>query len=201
MAITAIPIGRHVIARLAAGSAAIVARSAVACNALMIETGTDKGIRIVTNGAVLSGWNMGRRLACGRMPIVTRRAVANNTRMIIDRIGKAAWHVTGAAIGSRGDMIHVLSDSRHTIVAGSTVTDYPGMIEHRAGKTGCAMTNTAILADDDMRRRLRKGAQRSEVAIVARDTIPGDAGMRESRRIEGRCGVATVAILGRWHMY
>lgn len=166
----------------------------------MIETGADKCIRIVTNRAVLSGWNMGRRHAGRRLPIVTGSAVANNTRMIIDRSGEATGYVTDTAIGGRRNMIGMFSDCLDTIMAGSAVTDYAGMIENRAGETGCVMTNTAVLAGDDMRRRLSKGADCIEVAIVARDTIPGDAGMRECRRVERRRGVAVFAVLGRWHM-
>lgn len=82
-------------------------------------------------------------------------------------------------------------------MAGRAVTDYVGMIEDRAGKAGCAMTDTAILGGGDMRSRLRKGTEFIVAAIVARDTITGDARVIEYRRIEGRLGVAGVAVLVR----
>jgi hypothetical protein len=85
-------------------------------------------------------------------------------------------------------------------MTGFAVADCPGMIENRTGKAGCIMTNTAILGGGDMRRRLRKGAECIVATIVARDTISGDAGMSEYRRIERRRGVATVAILASWYM-
>ena len=60
MTIAAICIGRYMIAGLADGQATVVAGNTVVCNALMVETCACKSCRIVANGAVLSGWNMGR---------------------------------------------------------------------------------------------------------------------------------------------
>ncbi len=120
--------------------------------------------------------------------------------MIIDRCGKTAGYVTDTAISGCRNMIGVLSDRLDTIVAGPTVADYTGMIENRSGETGRAMTCTAIRAGDDMRRRLRKSTDCIVSAIVARDTITADTGMRECRWIERRRGVAIFAVLGRWHM-
>ena len=60
VALTAICVGRYVIAMLADGNAAVMARGTIVCNALMVETGARKSLRIVANGAILSGWNMTR---------------------------------------------------------------------------------------------------------------------------------------------
>jgi len=120
--------------------------------------------------------------------------------MIKDRIGKTTGHVTDTAIGARRNMIDMLSDRRNTIMAGSAVTDYAGVIVNRAGKTVCIMTNSAILGGGDMRIRLRTGTDCIVGTIVARDTIGGDAGMSEYRRIECRRRVASFAVLARWYM-
>lgn len=167
----------------------------------MVETCAGKGIRIVTNGTVLSGWRMGRRHACCRLPIVTRSAIVRDARMIKDRGGKTAGYVTETAIVGRREMIDILSCCRNAVMAGCAVTDDVGMIENRAGKAGCIVANTAIFGGGDMRRRLRKGADSIVGTIVARDAIIGDAGMIEYRRIERRLGVASVAVLVCGHMY
>ena len=60
VALTAICIGRYMIAELADGNAAVVACNTVVCNALMIESCARKGRGVVTNGAVLCGGNMAR---------------------------------------------------------------------------------------------------------------------------------------------
>lgn len=132
---------------------------------------------------------------------MTRRAVADYACVIKDRIGKTAWHMTDTTIGGRRNMIGMLACCRNTVMAGSAVAVYAGMIENGAGKTVCIMTNAAILAGGDMCRRLRMGTDCIVCTIVARDTIRRDAGMIERRRIECRRGVASIAVLVRWHMY
>ena len=104
--------------------------------------------------------------------------------MIEDRSGKTAGYVADTAVIGRRYMIDMLTDCRNTIMAGSAVTDYAGMIEYRTGEAGCAMTNAAVLVGGDMRSRLCKGTDCIVCAIVARETIRGDTGMSEYRRIE-----------------
>ena len=166
----------------------------------MIEAGPDKRNRVVTDGAVLSGRNMGRRHTCRRMSIVTGSAVIDDTGMIKDGRGKTAGHMTDTAIGVRRHMIDRLSDGRHAIVARSAVGSDARVIEHRTSKAGRAMTNTAILTRGDVRGRLRQGADHSVRTIMTGDAITRDAGMREYRRIERRCRVAGFAILARRYM-
>ena len=120
--------------------------------------------------------------------------------MIEDRGCEAAGQVTNTAIGGCRNMAAMLSNCRNTIVTGRAVTDYAGMIEERTGKTGCVVADAAILAGGDMRRRLRKRTEYIVGPIVARHTITGDARMSEYRWLEGRCSVAGIAILVRWHM-
>lgn len=131
---------------------------------------------------------------------MTRRAVVGDARMIKDRSGKTTGNVTDAAIVGRRNMIVMLSNCRNTIMAGFAVADCAAMIENCAGETGCAVTNAAIFRGDDMRGRFRKGAECIVGATMARDTIRGDAGMIEYRRIECRRRVASMAVLARGYM-
>jgi len=166
----------------------------------MVEGGTDKRHRVVTDGAVLAGRNMDRRHTRRCLSIVTGGAVIDDAGMIKDGRGETAGYMTDAAIGARRHMIDRLTDRRHAIMARCAVGGDAGVIEHRTDKAGCVMTNTAILARGNVRRRFRQGADHRVRTAMAGDAISGDAGMREYRRIERRRRVAGFAILAGWHV-
>lgn len=125
VAVDAITVGGHMVAGLACGGIAVVARRTVVDDALVIEVGSSKRRGRMAHRAVVGGRNMRRVdlgiLAGGINPVVARLTVIGDADVTEHRRHKAtARYVTDSAILSGYDVIRlgIHAGRIHPVVAG-----------------------------------------------------------------------------------
>lgn len=205
VAVDAIPVGRHMVIVFSGGSSAIMTGRTVVHDALVIKPGTGKGLRVMAHraipGCVLVNCVIRRPGRCST--IVAGRTVIYDTGMIEHRRRKGtAGYVTDTAIFRCVLVNRVIRrpDYRSSVMTGLTTSTRnirAVVVDKRGGKVNRVVADNAIRGGVLMncRRRRFSGVKPDIIAIMARDTIAGDAHMVENRGCEHISRVAKVTIL------
>lgn len=210
--VTAIAVGRHMVRwrRFASGGNTIMARGAVIHDTCVIIAGTDKGSRVVTNGAILTiRWKMGRCQAGRGNTIVARCTVISNTGMFKYRWYKgAASYVADVTVFSGRHMrwicLGIFARCIDTIVTEITpvACDFWSiMVDKCIEEISCVMAYDTIsirVAMNDCICRASGTCQHIICAsIMAGGTVIADARVSKNRWEEYSDRMADVTILGR----
>ena len=156
---------------------------------------------------------MRQRFAGRRNTVVARGAVADDSLVIENSREETAsrdmadtavirrWHVRriglGILAGCIGAVMTGVAAKRHDL---GTAVIYKCVEEARRVVTGRAVT-AGIVVNRGIRFPPGASGCIRCTAIMARDTVSGDAGMTEDRRQERGHRMAAVTVLGGWYVY